>query len=619
MRPGGPSGAASQKVSRRALLLSAAAGAAAALLPRGAVAEEVESHGLSTFGDLNYAEGFSAFDYVDPDAPKGGVFSQQVYQLVYNQNFNTFDSLHIYSLRGQGAAGVGSCFASLMTRALDEPDAMYGQAAETVRVSPDRLTYRFRLRPGLTFHDGTPIEAEDCAFSFNTLKAKGHPYISQPLQSFREAVAEGAGVVRVDLAPTRGRDLPLLVANLPIFSRRWWEGRDFEASSLERPLGSGPYRVGRFDVGKFIEIERVPDWWGHRLPTGVGINNFDVVRFEYFRDRDVAFEAFKARVFLFREETTSRFWATGYDFPAARDGRVKREELPDQTPSGAQGWFFNTRREKFKDPRVRRALGFAFDFEWTNKNIMFGSYDRTASFFQNSDLVATGKPSEAELALLEPFRTRLPAEVFGEAVLPPRSDGSGEDRKLLREATRLLREAGWSIVEGRLRNAKGDAFTIEFLDDDDSLERHTAPLIKNLSRLGIEASYRVVDAAQLQARMDAYDFDMLVRRHTMSATPGEGLRGSFSSQAAGMRGTYNLAGIADPVVDALIEAIVAAQSREALTVAGRALDRVLRAGHYWIPQWYKANHWLAYWNVYDHPVAKPRYGRAVPDIWWWKG
>ena len=614
-----PSDAAGQPLSRRTVLLSAATGAACALLPRGAVAEEVESHGLSTFGDLKYAEGFSAFEYVDPDAPKGGIFSEQVYQLVYNQNFNTFDSLHIYSLRGQGAAGIGGCFASLMTSALDEPDSMYGLAATSVRVSPDRLTYRFRLQPDITFHDGTPITAEDCAFSFNTLKTKGHPFISQPLQSFKQAVAEGPRVVQIDLAPTRGRDLPLLVASLPIFSRRWWESRDFEASSLERPLGSGPYRVGRFDVGKFIEIERVPDWWGHRLPTGVGVNNFDVMRFEYFRDRDVAFEAFKARVFLFREETTSRFWATGYDFPAAKDGRVKREDLPDHTPSGAQGWFFNTRREKFRDPRVRKALSHAFDFEWTNKNIMFGFYDRTVSFFQNSDLMATGKPAEAELALLEPFRASLPAEVFGDAVMPPRSDGSGEDRKLLREATRLLREAGWSVQGGSLRNGKGEAFTIEFLDDDNSLERHTAPLIKNLSRLGIGAAYRVVDSAQLQARMDAYDFDMLVRRHTMGATPGEDLRGSFSSKAAAMKGTYNLAGIADPAVDGLIETIIGAQTREALTIACRALDRILRAGHYWIPQWYKASHWLAYWNVYDHPVTNPRYGRGVPDIWWWKG
>ena len=511
-------------VSRRTVLLSAAAGAAAALLPRGVLAEEIESHGLSAFGDLKYGEGFSAFDYVDPDAHKGGIFSQQVPQTVYNQNFNTFDSLHIYSLRGNGAAGIGLCFASLMAASLDEPDSLYGQAAKSVRVSPDRLTYRFRLRPELTFHDGSPLSAEDCAWSLNTLKAKGHPFVSQPLKSFNEAVAEAPDLVRVDLAPTRGRNLPLLIATLPIFSKSWWSSRDFEASTLERPLGSGPYRVGRFEVGKFIELERVPTWWGHSLPTGVGIDNFDILRHDYFRDRDVAFEAFKARVFLFREEFTSRFWATGYDFPAIKDGRVKKEELADHAPTGAQGWFFNTRRKKFSDPRVRRALSYSFDFEWTNKNIMFGSFDRTVSFFQNTDLMASGRPDEAELSLLEPFKAKLSPDVFGEAVLPPRSDGSGEDRKLLREATRMLRDAGWTIKNGALTSAEGEVFVIEFLDDDPSLERHTAPLIKNLSRLGIRASYRVVDPAQFQARTDAYDFDMVVRHYSLGATPGEDMR-----------------------------------------------------------------------------------------------
>jgi microcin C transport system substrate-binding protein len=605
--------------SRRDVLALAGAGAACALLPAGVLAEETESHGLSTFGDLAYPQGFSAFRYVDPDAPKGGIFSQQAAQTTYNQNFNTFDSLHIYALRGNGAAGMGYCFASLMASALDEPDSLYGQAAERVRASADRLTYRFKLRPGLTFHDGTPLTAEDCAWSFNILKAKGHPYISQSLGAFVAAVAEAPDMVRVTLSPARGRDLPLVIAGLPIFSKAWWATRDFERSSLEPPLGSGPYRVGRFEVGKFIELDRVKDWWGHALPVGVGSNNFDTLRFEYFRDRDVAFEAFKARAFLFREEFTSRFWATGYDFPAAKDGRVRKEELEDRTPSGAQGWFFNTRRDKFKDPKVRQALGFAFDFEWTNKNIMFGSFDRTESFFQNSDMMATGKPSREELAILEPFKASLSPLVFGDAILPPKSDGSGEDRKLLREAARLLKEAGWSVDGGALKNRKGEAFTIEFLDDDPSLERHTAPFIKNLSRLGIRASYRVVDAAQFQARTDAYDFDMLVRRYSMGATPGEGARNSWSSKAAASPGSYNLAGIADPAVDALLDQIVAAQSRDELNVICRALDRVLRAGFYWIPQWYKPSHWLAYWNVYDHPVKKPRYSRGAPEIWWWKG
>ena len=608
---------------RRDVLRGAAFLGAATVLPgigaaAAAPALEVESHGLSAFGDLRYPEMFSSFAYVDPDAPKGGVFSQQAVTTVYNQSFNTFDSLHIYAMKGDGAAGMGLCFAALMASALDEPDSMYGLAAKSVRVSADRLTYRFRLRPGLVFHDGSPLTAEDCAFSFNILKAKGHPYIALPLKTFLGATAEAPDVVVATFAPGRGRDVPLLVAGLPIFSKAWWSTRDFERSSLEPPLGSGAYKVGRFDVGRFIEFDRVPGWWGAALPCAVGSSNFDTLRFVYYRDRDVAFEAFKGGLFNFREENTSRIWATGYEFPAIKDGRVRRETLDDLTPSGAQGWFFNTRRDKFKDPRVRRALGYAFDFEWTNKNIMYGSFERTASFFQNSDMMAAGKPGEAELALLEPYRARLPAEVFGPALLPPVSDGSGEDRTMLREGVRLLKDAGWTIDGGRLRTAGGEPFTLEFLDDDGSLERHTAPLIKNLSRLGIAANFRVIDAAQFQSRTDSYDFDIVVRRYSLGTTPGDSMRSSWGSAAAATPGTYNLAGIADPVVDALIDKAIAADNRDDLVIACRALDRVLRAGFYWIPQWNKPNHWLAYWNVFDHPVGKPRYGRGAPDIWWWK-
>ncbi|MDQ0468168.1 extracellular solute-binding protein [Labrys wisconsinensis] len=603
---------------RRDVLAFGVAGAAAALLPAGVRGQEVESHGLSTFGDLKYPRDFQALDYVNPHAPKGGTFSRQIEQLIGNQNFNSFDTLHIFCLRGDGAAGMDLCFASLMARANDEADALYGLAAESVIVSADRLIYRFRLRKNLTFHDGSPLTAEDCAWSFNTIKAKGHPYFAQPLHSFVVAVAEAPDMVRVTLAPGRGRSLPLLVATLPIFSKAWWAGRDFEQPSLDVPLSSGPYKVGRFQTGQSIDLERVKSWWGEALPIEVGTNNFDRLRWDYYRDRAVAFEAFKARNFLFREEFTSWIWANGYDFPAAKDNRVRRETLPDQTPSAAQGWFFNTRRPKFADPRVRQALGMAFDFEWTNKTIMFSSYARTVSFFQNSDMMASGKPSAEELALLEPYRDRLSPLVFGDAVLPPVSDGSGEDRTLLREAAGLLKQAGWSIDGGKLRNAKGEAFTIEFLDDDNSLERHTAPLIKNLSRLGIDANYRLVDTAQFQARADVFDFDMLVRRYSFGLTPGDDVVFTWSSRAAATNGSYNMAGIADPVVDALLQKIIAADSRDALDTVCRALDRVLRAGFYWIPQWSKPEHWLAYWDVFIHPETKPRYARGAPDIWWSK-
>lgn len=606
------------KFSRRDVLKTGFVGVAAAMLPAGAIGSEVESHGLSIFGELKYGPDFKAFDYVDPLAPKGGTLSQQPPITILNQGFNTFDSLHIFSLKGDGAAGIENCFATLMTRALDEPDAVYGLAATGVRASADRLTYHFTLRPGLTFHDGSPLTAADVAWSATTLKTQGHPQISETLRALKEAIAESESVVRFTLLPERGRDLPLAIAQLPILSQTWWRGKDFTSSSLERPLGSGAYRIGAFEPGKFIELERVSGWWGENLPSQIGSDNFDRLRFEYFRDRDVAFQAFKAKAFLFREEFTSRMWATGYDFPAVSSGEVIRETVEDLTPSGAQGWFFNTRRKKFKDSRVRQAIGYAFDFEWTNKNLMFSSFDRTASFFQNSDMMAIGKPSNAELALLEPYRSMLPLSVFDSAPLPPVSDGSGEDRSMLREATRLLREAGWSVVDGVLKNKDGEALTIEFLDDDNSLERHTAPFIKNLERLGIAANYRVVDAAQFQARTDAYDFDMLVRRYSLGATPGEGVRNIWSSKAAATPGSWNLAGIADPVVDALLDRIIAAETREDLNMVCRALDRVLRAGHYWVPQWYKASHWFAYWDVFRKPPKKPRYARGVLETWWAK-
>lgn len=606
------------KLSRRTLLKGTFAGAAAALLPAGALGAETESHGLSVFGDLKYGPDFKHFDYVRPDAPKGGLFSWQLFNTIYNQTLTTFDTLHVYALSGNGAAGMDDCFATLMRRAFDEPDALYPYAATGVRVSADRLTYTFRLRPGLAFHDGSPLTAEDCAWSFNKLKTDGHPYITQPLGAFVEAVAETPDTVTVRFAAGRGRDLPLIIATLPIFSKAWWATRDFKASSLEKPLGSGPYKVARAEPGRSIAFERVTGWWGEALPSMVGSNNFDTLVYEYFRDRDIGFEAFKAATYLFREEATSRIWATQYDFPAVKDGRVKQEILPDLTPSGGQGWFFNTRRAKFSDPRVREALGMAFDFEWTNQNIMFGSYDRIASLFENSPMMARGPLPDDERALLAPFGDKVSPRALGEAVVPPVSDGSGADRKLLQAARKLLAEAGWTIDGRTLRNAAGEALTIEFLDDDPSFERHTNPLIQNLRRLGIAANYRVIDPAQFQKRIDTYEFDVVTRRYSFGSTPGEDLRNSFSSAAAKVNGTYNVSGVADPVVDALIDRIVSADSRPAVEIATRALDRVLRAGFYWIPQWHKPSHWLAYWDRFEHPPEKPRYALGAPDVWWSK-
>ena len=580
-------------------------------------AADSETHGLSAFGDLKYPADFAHFDYVDPHAHKGGSFSQVGPNRQYNQSFLTFNSLNSYVLKGDGAQGMELTFATLMARAADEPDALYGLLAHAVRISADRRTYRFLLRTDAKFHDGTPLTAPDAAFSLTTLKQHGHPLIHQRLLELESAEAEDDHTLVVRFAEKPARDVPLFVGLLPMFSRAFYANRSFEESSLEVPLGSGPYRVGRFEPGRFIEFLRVADWWGADLPVARGQYNFDVVRFEYYRDRDVAFEGFTARNYLFREEFTSRIWATRYDFPAVHDNRVKRETLPDDTPSGAQGWFINTRREKFRDPRLREALINAFDFEWTNKTIMYGAYQRTVSVFQNSDMMAVDAPSPEEVALLAPFRSSLPEEVFAKPFLPPVSDGSGQDRSLLRKAARLLETAGYPIKDGKRVDANATPITVEFLIDEPAFEAHHMPYIKNLAILGITATLRTVDPVQYQRRRDAFDFDITVERFGFSTTPGDELRAYFGARSAALEGSNNLAGIADPVIDALIEAVIAADNRPALVTACRALDRVIRAGRYWIPHWFKPSFWIAYWDVFARPATKPRYARGIPETWWY--
>jgi microcin C transport system substrate-binding protein len=582
-----------------------------------------ESHGMSAFGDLKYPADFHHFEYVNVDAPKGGIISLQPVVRTNNQSYQTFNSLNAFILKGEGAQGMDLTFATLMARAGDEPDATYGFAAKSVQISPDKLTYRFTMRPEARFHDGSKLTARDVAFSLTTLKAKGHPLVVVQLRDMVSAEALDDATVIVKFADKRARDVPLYVVSLPIFSQAYYAARTFEESTLDTPLGSGPYKVGKFEVNRYIEFERVKDWWAADLPINRGSFNFDIIRYEFYRDRDVAFEGFTAKSYLYREEFTARIWATRYDFPAIKDGRVKRELLPDDTPSGAQGWFCNLRRDKFKDPRVREALIDAFDFEWTNKTIMYGAYTRTVSPFQNSDLMAKGPPSPEELKLLEPFRGQVPEEVFGEPFVPPVSDGSGQDRSLLRKAQQLLNEAGLVMKDGKRLLPNGEAFTIEFLIDEQSLEPLHAAYIKNLRTLGIDAGLRLIDAVQYRARVEDFDFDMTMERFSMSATPGDGLRPFFSSQAAKTKGSYNLAGIAEPVIDVLMEKIIAADTRADLTTACHAFDRVFRAGRYWVPQWYRSTHPVAYWDMFDHPKALPRYqtdsyssGVGERTLWW---
>jgi microcin C transport system substrate-binding protein len=585
-----------------------------ALFPS-AVAETSELHGISAFGDLKYPPEFSQFDYVNANAPKGGLFSHVSPIAMLNQNRLTFNSLNSFILKGDAAQGMELTFASLMVRALDEPDAVYGLAARAVKISADRLSYRFLMRPGITFHDGSPLTEHDVVFSLNLLKEKGHPILQQILRSFAGAEAHD-GAVMVKLTADHARDLPAIVGSLPIFSRQFYAGRPFEETTLEAPLGCGPYKVGQLEPGRYIEYERVKNWWGAELPAARGQYNFDIVRYEYYRDNEIAFQGFTAKSYLFREELVARVWSTRYDFPAVREGRVKRDVVPDHTPSAAQGWYFNLRRQKFADKRVREAFVNAFDFEWVNVNIMYGAYHRTRSVFENSDMMAIGPPGAAEIKLLEPFRGKVPQEAFGEPFVPPVSDGSGQDRALLRKASALLQEAGYVIKQGKRVEPDGTPFTAEFLIDDPvSLPHHNA-FIKNLGILGIEANVRVVDAVQYRRRLDDFDFDIVVQRFGFSGTPGDTLRAFFTSHSAGMRGTRNVGGIADPVIDALVETVIAANSRAELTTACKALDRVIRTGRYWVPHWYKPAHWIAYWDAFGRPPAQPRYALAIPQTWW---
>lgn len=607
-------------IGRRDFLMLGGAALAVPLLARDAFAQletETPLHGISPFGDLKYGPDFEHFDYVNPDAPKGGRLSTQLAQWSYNQAPDTFDTLNAYVLRGNGAAGMGLTFATLMLGSADEMGAYYGYAAESVTVSEDRLTWRFRLRPEAVFHDGTPITADDVAFSIEILRDEGHENLASTLRQIEEIEAIDDHTLSVRILPTAGISTVFtFAAGCPIMSRAWWEGRTFDATLSEGPLGSGPYRVGRFNFGTFIEFDRVDNDWAADLPVMRGRYNFDRLRYDYFRDRNASFEAFKAGVILFREEFTSRNWATDYNFPALLDGRVKQAEVPDETPSAGQAWFFNTRRNKFSDPRVRQAIGLLFDFEWTNANIMFNSFERSMSFFEMTEHKAEGLPDEAELALLEPFREELPEAVFEEPYVPPVSDGSGRIRERQREAITMLEEAGCTREGGRLVLPSGERLTIEFLNNSQTFEPHHNAFIRNLQQVGIEASFRIVDASQYSLRTRQFDFDMIVSRHSMSPFPSRGIRQSFGSETANAPGSLNLAGVAHPAVDAILDKIIAAESWDEFRTANRALDRILRAQHYYVFQWYKPTRWLAFWDHYDRPAISPRFGHGVLDTWW---
>ena len=583
-------------------------------LPGGAAGEIViRSHGISAFGDLKYGPDFRHFDYVNPDAPKGGTFSSRG-----TGASKTFDSLNPFILKGEPAQGLGLLYDSLLVRSADEPDSSYGYVAEALEYPEDRQWVIFDMRPEATFADGHPITAADVVFTFNVLLEKGHPAYAITYKDFESVEALGPHRVKFTFREgAQTRDLPAVAGDMDILPEHYYETVDFAESTLDPPLGSGAYEVAEVAPGKTVEYCRVPDYWGASHPASVGADNFDCYVYEYFSDSTAAFEALKAGEYLFHEEYFSKIWATEYDFPALGKGWVVKESLPDGRPSGTQGFWINMRRDKFADVRIRKALGLLFNFEWSNKTLFYGLYTRTDSFWENSGLQASGMAQGAERALLERHRALLPPEVFSEpAWTPPVSRPDRSDRKALRAASKLLDEAGWTLRDGLRRNAAGETLEVEILDDSPAFERIVNPYVENLRRAGIDARYSLVDPAQMQQRQEDFDYDVIPGRLVMSLTPGEELATIFGSRGAATPGTLNLAGVAHPGVDALIVEAAKAKTREALNVAVRALDRVLRALHVWVPNWYKAAHNVAYWDVFGRPAVKPPYSRGVLALWW---
>jgi microcin C transport system substrate-binding protein len=609
-------------LSRRTFLTLAGATATVPLLPPRLFAEtptDVALHGLSAFGTLKYAPGFAHFDYASPEAPKGGTFNFSPPNWLWNQNTDTFNTLNPFVPNGDSPPRMEMCFDSLMTRALDEPDAVYGLIAETVTILPDRNTFEFRLRPEARFHDGTPITAEDVAYTYRLFKEKGHPLLRLPLGRMTDAVAVDPATVKLVFSGEQSDRTILSVVTYPIVSKAFFEANPFDGSQLNAPLGAGPYKVGAYRPGQFIEYDRVADYWGAALGVNRGLNHFDKIRVELYRDRQAAFEAFKKGNVLYRQEFTSRTWATGYDFPAIAEGKVIKREFPRELNPSLQAWAINQRRPQFKDARVREAIGLCFDFEWTKRNLFYDAYERSHSLFENSEFAAEDMPGPDELALLEPLRGTIPDEAFGAPVMQPISDGSGRDRKLIRRAIDLLGEAGWRKPEGSAFavNDKGERIVLEILVNDEVFVRIDSPFVENMRVAGIDASIRLVDAAQYTVRQSDFDFDMISLAATLSATPTyESLEQFFHSKSAAVSSSRNLPGTADPAIDALLGAVGMATDRKSLVAAIRALDRVLRARRDWIPNWHAANHRAAYWDMYSFKEPKPDYGFPVESLWW---
>jgi microcin C transport system substrate-binding protein len=606
---------------RRTLLLSPLLlPLARSLVPLASAADSITSHGIARYDDpLKYPADFTHFAYVNPNAPKGG--------LVRTATVGTFDSLNAFILKGNAFVKFsndlmkdGALYDSLLAGSLDEPLTAYGLIAETVEYPEDRSWIIFTLRREARFHDGSPITPQDVVWTYETLLAKGRPQYRIVFAEVDKAEALDERRVKFSFKEGASRELPLSVGGLPVLPRKWWEGKEFDQPSLDPPLGSGTYRIAAVDPGRSLTWERVKDYWAKDLPVNKGTANVDTVRVDYFRDSTAMFEAFKAGQLDIREENTAKSWATLYDFPAVKQGLVMKEVVKHAVPQGMQNFVYNTRRDIFKDVRVRQALSYLLDFEWFNKNFFYGDYTRTRSYWENSDLASRGLPEGDELALLETYRGRIPDTVFTTEFKPPVYDGSGNIRDGIREALKLLKEAGWTPKDGKLTNDKtGAVFAFEFLSDEPVLERIVLPFLKNLERIGINATMRNADNAQYENRRRDYDFDMLWINRGASLAPGVELRDLFGTAAGKQPDSANLSGIADPVVDELIEKAIAAKSRAELVPIIHALDRVLLQGYYGITAWYFGSYRVAYWNKFGKPPEEKLYAGLVASVFpmWW--
>lgn len=572
------------------------------------VAVGAPAHGIALHGQPKYGPDFTHFDYVNPDAPKGGEARFAA--------IGSFDTFNPFNIKGQAAVNVGSLFETLLTDSKDEPFSEYGLIAESVDVPEDRSSVTFTLRPQARFHDGSPITADDVLFSFATLKAKGSPFYRFYYTNVAKAEKLGERQVKFTFSSGENRELPLIMGQMPVLSKKYWQDRDFAATTLEVPVGSGPYRIERFEPGRFVVYKRDENYWGKDLPVNRGLNNIDRQRYDYYRDVTVALEAFKAGAYDLRVENVAKQWATGYDFPALSKGLVKKETFPNQMPSGMQGFAFNVRRPLFQDPRVRQALAYAFDFEWSNRNLFFGQYTRTRSYFDNSELAAQGLPAPEELALLEPLRQDLPAAVFTTAYQPPVANDDTQLRGNLQQAMRLLQDAGWVFRDRKLVNGKtGEPFRFELLIDDPTWERIALPFARNLERLGIEMSVRSVDSAQYENRLRDFDFDMVVYVWGQSLSPGNEQREFWSSAAADQSGSRNIIGLKNPAIDRLVEQVVTAPDRTSLVTRVRALDRALQWSFLVIPHWHLSQSRIALWDKFGYPAVTPLQGVQL-DAWW---